>query len=263
MVSVLMTVFNGMPYLKESVQSILNQSYTEFELVIVDDGSTDGSLEYLETIGDSRIKIIPGGRIGRGRALNLGLKHCKGKYIAINDADDVSMPNRLELQVEYLNEHKETGLLGSWKKIINSEADRIQAMPTSDSEIRRYFTIGQPIQHSTVMMRRDLVEMISGYDENLDFLLDRELFLRMAEITNLEQLPDVLVLIRRSEKQFFYNEYKGLRREKKSLYYRIKAINHFKFPKHWILREIVRSFWTLTPEEFRIFLLNIAKRWKK
>lgn len=250
-ISVLMTVYNGMPCLAKAVQGLLNQTYKGFELVVVDDGSTDSSLTYLHSLSDSRIRVIQAGRLGRGKALNLGLKHCKGEYVAINDADDFSSAIRLKKQSDFLDDNPGIGLVGSWKAVVMFSERRVQEMPITDADIRRYFCIAQPIQHSTVMMRTKLITQIGGYNENIPFLLDRDIFLRMAKITKLHQLSDVLVDIHRSHSQFFLNNYNGFTRERKSLQYRIKAINQFGFPKWWILRELIRSCWNLTPTQIR------------
>lgn len=259
LVSVLMTVYNGMPKLRDSIVNLLNQSYKNIEIVVVDDGSSDDSLFYLKSLSDVRLKVIEGGRIGRSKALSLGLKHCNGEYVAINDADDVSYPKRLEKQLNFLKEHPEVGLLGSWKAVVEDGKQNIQEMPVEDEEIRRFLCKGQPIQHSTVMMRKELADQIGGYNERTAFLLDRDLFIRMATITRLHQLPEVLVEVNRSPQQFFMHSYKGVRREWKSLKYRIKAIRLFDFPKWWIIREVIRSLWGLTPVEIRKLIIQTYK----
>lgn len=255
-----MTVYNGMPKLKDSISNLLNQSYTNIEVVVIDDGSSDDSLSYLQALSDKRLKVIEGGRLGRGKALNLGLKHCRGEYIAINDADDISYPERMEKQLNFLEDHPKIGLLGSWKAVVENGKRTIQEMPIKDEEMRRFFCKGQPIQHSTVMMRKGLVDQIGGYNEQTAFLLDRDLFIRMATITRLHQLPEVLVEVNRSPHQFFMHSYKGVRREWKSLKYRIKAIYLFDVPKWWIIREVISSLWSLTPYGARMLIINVYKK---
>ncbi len=113
-VSVIMSVYNGDKYLREAIESILNQTFTDFEFIIVNDGSTDNSLEIIESYDDERIKTINNKKnIGLTKSLNKALKFAKGKYIARQDADDVSLPNRFEKQVEYLDSHPEVALVGT------------------------------------------------------------------------------------------------------------------------------------------------------
>ena len=112
-VSIITTVFNAKDFLNKSIESIRNQTFRNYEHLIINDGSTDGTKEYLDTIEDSRIKIIHLERSGRGVSLNRGLHESKGKYIAILDADDYSSNSRLELQTEILNENKDCDLIAT------------------------------------------------------------------------------------------------------------------------------------------------------
>lgn len=263
-VSVLMTVYNGMPYLKDAVESILNQTLRDIELVVVDDGSTDNSLSYVSSLNDSRIKVIQGGRLGRGRALNLGLKNCTGKYVAINDADDVSHLERLEKQYTFLEENRDYVLIGSLsyfqdhgtgKRVLHKER------PLNYESIKMALTKGQPIQHVTVLMRQEALTAIGGYNERIKFLFDRDLFVRLGKLGKLANLPEPLVDVGHHENRFFYFTYKGFQREYLSLVYRIKAINQFGFPKWWILREVVRSLWSAIPIRLRrLFLATLRLR---
>src|SRR3990167_10971452 len=105
-ISVIMSVYNGMPFLKEAVASILKQTYRNFEFIIVDDGSRDKSWEYLKSLKDTRIKLLKNGRnLGLAASLNKALKKAKGDFIARMDADDVSFPQRLETQIKFLEKN--------------------------------------------------------------------------------------------------------------------------------------------------------------
>jgi len=121
-VTVLMSVYNGEKYLREAIDSILNQTFTDFEFLIVNDGSTDRTAEILRSYDDPRIIIINNEKnIGLTKSLNIGLRMAKGEYIARMDADDVSMPERLQKQIELLNQKKNTGLVGTYYTIINEK----------------------------------------------------------------------------------------------------------------------------------------------
>jgi glycosyltransferase involved in cell wall biosynthesis len=114
LVSVLMPVYNGMPYLPLAVESILNQSFRDFEFIIVDDCSNDDSLKYLRTITDERMVLVPlPENKGVTGALQEGMNRVRGKYVARLDADDVAKPHRLQAQVNFLESHSDVGLLGS------------------------------------------------------------------------------------------------------------------------------------------------------
>ncbi len=260
-----MTVYNGLPYIEDAVANLINQTLVELKIVIVDDGSTDGTVDFLQSLSDERIEVILTKRVGRGRALNIGLLHCEGDYVAINDADDISLLDRLATQVKYLDEHAEVGILGSHSTFYNY-ADNTEikhTRPLEDAEIRSAFTRGQPIQHVTVVFRKEAMLEVGGYNEDIPFLFDRDIFLRIGRNWKMHNLADYLVRVGHHEKRFFYGSYKGFQREYISLKYRIMAIQSFGFPRYYIIRECVRSIWSLLPNTFRRVIINIKKSLSK
>ena len=123
-VTVLMSVYNGEKYLQEAIDSILEQTFKDFEFLIINDGSTDKTGEILESYHDLRIKIINNEKnIGLTKSLNKGLKLARGEYIARQDADDISMPERLEKEVEFLETHQDYAVVGAFAKIINKNSE--------------------------------------------------------------------------------------------------------------------------------------------
>ncbi len=112
-VTVLMPVYNGMPFLSKAVDSILNQTFEDIICLIIDDGSTDGSIEYLNSLDDVRVRIIHLKNKGIGASLNIGLSHCETEFLARMDADDIAPRKRLETQLAYLSTHEDVGLLGT------------------------------------------------------------------------------------------------------------------------------------------------------
>lgn len=161
LVSVLMPVYNGMPYLPLAVQSILNQSFRDFEFIIVDDCSKDDSLRYLRSIQDTRIVLVPlQQNKGVTGALQEGMLKVRGKYVARLDADDLAKPHRLQTQVNFLESHPEVGLLGSSFELIDSSGNLLRHVDITkdDIEIRWKFLFKNPFFHSTVMFRHNLVK---------------------------------------------------------------------------------------------------------
>ena len=158
-VSVLMSVYNGERYLSESVESILDQTYSDFEFIIVDDASEDGTWQMLTTyVGrDSRIVLIRNKEnIGLTRSLNKGLALARGKYIARQDADDVSVPERLAKQVAFLERHPSVVLLGTAIEWIRDSGDligKIGQHPCTDAGIRQKMLLQYSFWHSSVMVR--------------------------------------------------------------------------------------------------------------
>ncbi|WP_146410763.1 glycosyltransferase family 2 protein [Crateriforma conspicua] len=196
-VSVQMAVFNAMPYLVDAVESILYQSYQDFEFIIVDDGSTDDSLAYLQSVDDARIKIIPQSNRGTAAAGNVGLAHCTRQYLARMDADDWSDPSRLERLADALDANPDVSMVGSsFAYFGDRTAGRPVPMPQDHDSIYRALLRGDHgMVHGASMMRTDCMRAVGGYWEHR-FFEDWDLFLRMAEVGKLMNVPDSLYLYR-------------------------------------------------------------------
>ena len=241
-VSFLITVLNGEQHIRPTLCSILNQDYKSIDVVVIDDGSTDNTVSIIKSLQENnkQIKLFTPGRLGRGRALNFGLKQCSGNYIAINDADDISKPNRISKQLEYMFIHPECGMLGSNFDIAIEKTGEIKhcSNPLSDNDIRKTLTQQQALQHSTVMFRKEVLEQVGGYSEKIPFLLDREIFIRVAQVTKAANLADRLVIINRHRNQFFNHGFKGFHRNWMHMRMCLKAIQAFGFPKYQLIRPI-------------------------
>lgn len=158
-VTVLMPVYNGEEYLREAIESILFQSFGNFEFLIIDDGSTDDSINIIASYTDPRIRVITNGEnIGIARALNKGIELARGKYIARMDSDDISLPKRFEKQVDFLDKNPEIGIVGSWIKTFGGRKTIILAHPCNPEMVRIFFLFDSPLAHPTVMMRREFLK---------------------------------------------------------------------------------------------------------
>lgn len=202
LVSVVMPVYNARRYLREAFESVLGQTFTDWELIAVNDGSNDDSLAILTEFAgrDGRIKVITRANTGIVGALNDGLKAATGELIARMDADDLALPGRFEKQVAFLREHPDHVLVGSQVMLIDS--DDADLCPKQDTEysheaIDKAHLAGRwPLVHPTVMMRREAVERVGGYRNKYQWLEDLDLFLRLAEVGKLASLPEVLLRYR-------------------------------------------------------------------
>lgn len=196
-VNVIMSIYNGEKQLRESIESILNQTFTDFEFIIVNDGSTDGSLEIIESYIDSRIQIIDNEEnIGLTKSLNKAIKKARGKYIARQDADDISLPTRLELQHEYLEKHPEVALLGTGIYVINEMGDEIEKRIMHPNP-KKSLLNGNRFIHGSVMFRKSVIDEIGAYNETLKYAQDYELWLRMSkEYDDLRNLTAPLYKLR-------------------------------------------------------------------
>lgn len=199
-VSVLMPVYNSERFLREALESVIGQSLTSFELIVIDDGSTDGSASILKTYRDHRIKVIRHSvNQGLSSALNRGLEVCVGEFIARMDADDVAMPNRLARQVGFLQEHPETGVTGSFCEVIDSGGLRIGTMslPVTDLAIRWSSLLASPFAHPSTMIRRDVLERHQlRFDPTLLVAADYDLWTRLLRYTRGANLDEPLLRYR-------------------------------------------------------------------
>jgi glycosyltransferase involved in cell wall biosynthesis len=203
-VSVLMSVYNGERYLRESVESILNQNFSHFEFVIVDDGSTDSTSEILENYArqDKRLRLVANAsNLGLTRSLNRGLELACGEYVARQDADDVSAPERLISQVRFLEDHPEIGVVGSWITNID-EAGQQEAYknPTCPVLIGWTLLFSNCMAHPSIMLRRSLVDEGVFYRPEISYGQDYELWVRLSSQTRLANIPRCLCLRRRHER---------------------------------------------------------------
>ncbi len=197
-VTVLMPVYNGEKYLRESIESILNQTFRDFEFLIINDGSTDKSREIITSFHDPRIRLIDNpANIGLIKSLNFGLKLAKRELIARQDADDISYPTRLEQQVKFLGSHQKVVLLGTSAQVIDDNGNPLNTilrMPVGLLAIHWYLMFQNPFLHSSVTYRNDIVwENMGGYNELFLHCEDYELFSRVAQAYPVENLPDILL----------------------------------------------------------------------
>lgn len=200
LLSVIMTVHNGSSYLYDAITSVLEQSYHDFELVVVDNGSTDNSLQILNSFNDPRLRVIELGRnIGRTPALNVALEASYGDYVAVQDADDISLPQRLECQISYLRDNADVILLATSFSNIDASGKimREHRVPTSNETITWNLVFDNCLPHSSVMMRRERIWALGGYDEDFRWAQDYELYSRlMHRKERIAALPETLVYIR-------------------------------------------------------------------
>jgi len=200
-VSVIMPVWNSQQYLTEAVESVLAQTFKDFELIALDDGSTDKSLEILQQFEnqDSRIRVITGEHQGYSPLLNKGLSMAQGEYIARMDSDDICLENRFAEQVGFLDKNPDYVAVGSQAIRIDPEGDAIAQIefPTDHETIDQSQIAGKgKIMHPASMIRREALLQINGYREEFEPGEDFDLFIRLAEVGKLANLPQQLLQYR-------------------------------------------------------------------
>lgn len=194
-ISVLMSVFNGERYLRPAMDSLLAQTLGDFELIVVDDGSTDSSPLILDqyAASDSRVRVIHQQNQGLTRSLNHALALATGEYVARMDADDICFPERFARQTEFLDNHPDVLCLGTAYEAIDAESKPLgrRQMATEPAQIdRAHLAANTSLAHPTILVRRQAMDAIGGYDESYKTTQDLDLFLRLAEhgtITNLDE----------------------------------------------------------------------------
>lgn len=199
-VSVIMACYNEERYIEDAIQSILNQTYSNFELVIVDDASTDGTVDKIKNFSDNRIRLVETTKnTGPSSCWNLAAENSVGDYIAVMDADDVSLEKRLEIEKEFLDENPNYGLVGTnWIEVDeNLNPIRPNSKFESYGDIRKALLFGNAISNGTAMFRRKLFNQVGGYGSSDKLYMgDYGLFLRMCSISRAKNIQEYLCLVR-------------------------------------------------------------------
>lgn len=210
-VSVVMPVYNGGRFLAEAVESVLRQTFRDFELVAVDDGSVDDTLTVLRRYekSDRRVRVISRANTGIVGALNDGLTAARGELVARMDGDDACMPTRLARQVAYLDAHPEVVLLGGNVMVMDEEGDDVAPLKdlkfTHEEIDASLLACGWPLVHPAVVMRAEALRRIGGYRSGTFPHEDHDLFLRMAEIGWVAALPEVVLRYRKHSGSVSWN----------------------------------------------------------
>lgn len=209
-ISVLMPVYNAQAYLTQAIESILNQTYKNFEFIIIDDGSDDKSLEIIRTFAqkDNSICIIENKtNIGQAASLNKGIKAARGEFIAIMDADDISLPDRFDKQIKYLNQHNDIDMCGTgYRELIDNHIGDVITLPESHSEIICSLLFYCPFTHPTVMFRREVfIKNELFYDPMYITAVDYELWSRAQIKVRFANVNDGLLLYRIHKYQMSQN----------------------------------------------------------
>lgn len=205
-ISVITPVRNGEQFLAETVASILRQTFGDFEYLIVDDASTDGTPEMIARFARQDARIVPlwvPTNVNQSHALNVALDAARGELVALIDADDLAFPERLACQVRFLDAHPEVGVVGAQVQQIDVEGNARFAMsfPTTPALVRWMVLFGTPVLHSAAMMRRALLASIGGYSVQWKYANDYSLWAELIERTQITNLPETLVAYRRHGSQ--------------------------------------------------------------
>jgi len=196
LVSVIMPVYNSESYVKDAIQSILRQTYSQLELIIIDDSSTDSSLQVIESFDDPRIKVVRNSRnIGRAGCDNLGLELAKGRYIAKMDSDDIAHPMRLSKQVGLLSQNENVNTVGCFMQNFGNST-YLNKYPATVEENKAYTLFGLPCGNPSVTFKREVFDAGLKYDEQLRQTEDYDFFARYFNVLNVCNIQEPLMFYR-------------------------------------------------------------------
>lgn len=195
-----MSVYNAEKYIEEAIQSVLNQTYNNFEFIIINDGSKDNSLKIIEKFlsKDDRIILIDRENKGLVSSLNEGILKSKGNFIARMDADDICLPNRFEEQLNFMKKNSDVGVCGSWIKLFGEDfKSKVWKIPSNDQRLKAELLFSSCFAHPSVMIRKNvLLDNDFLYDESYTHAEDFELWIRLSNVTNFANINMVLLKYR-------------------------------------------------------------------
>ncbi|WP_417535536.1 glycosyltransferase family 2 protein [Methylophaga sp.] len=241
-ISVVMAVYNGGSYLKLAIDSILNQTFTDFEFIIINDGSTDTTLDVLTEYSshDERIRVVSRGNKGLVASLNEGISIARAPFIARMDADDIAFPSRLEKQLTFISENSNIVCVGSYYEVIDDEGLKltISKGPIKNDSIQSALMKGHTvICHPTAMFRTDAVRSVGGYDEKFFLVEDLDLWLKLGEVGDLSNIPEPLLSYRTNSNSVSTQNGKFQLAKAESVIeeasVRRGVDNQFELKKHW------------------------------
>lgn len=194
-----MPVYNGAKYLKVAIDSVLAQTYSDFEFIIINDGSTDETLDIINSYSDPRIVLVSQENKGVTKSLNVGLKIAKGEIIARLDADDIAEPERFAKQMAFLESNPAITLVGSRAVAIDKDGNMIENFdypPLTHKAIKKYYIFHNPFIHSTVMFRKAVIDVCGPYNEAIIRAQDYDFLGRIITKFQSANLPERLVKYR-------------------------------------------------------------------
>ncbi len=265
LVSVVMPVYNSEKYVAEAIESILNQTYKNFEFIIVNDASTDNSLEIIKKYAkkDKRIKIITNPvNYYISKTRNVGIKLAKGKYIITHDSDDISLPTRIEEQVDYLNKHSKVGVVGSWIQLFNDSNSEtsIRKYPEDDESLRKMIFFCSPIAQPVSAIRKEVFNKIGLYSEIDPPSEDLYLWFMIGTKFKYANIQKVLLKYRFHEKSATGSKLRVM--EEKSIAVREKFRNNLKF-KFGFLENLYLTGHKISlyfiPSKLKLFIFNALR----
>lgn len=255
-ISVVMPAYNAEKYIGEAIESILHQTFSDFELIIIDDGSIDWTREIIEQYvqKDPRVIWIKNEKnMQISATLNRGVQFARGEYIARMDADDRSVPDRFEKQVVFLDDNLDIGIVWWSMQLFNSKwIIWIRKYYLNDAEIRKHLFFFSPFCHPSIMMRRDLVREVWGYGRDMVYVEDYDLYFKLGRKTKFANLAEVMLQYRVSEDWITVNKLEEM--ERKTMMVRKKAVKEY-----WYSMRLIDRIYLLLQRLSSLFIRGNAR----
>lgn len=202
-ISVIMPVYNGEKYIKETIESVLNQSYKDFEFIIIDDGSTDNTLKIIQSFNDQRVQVVNSDHRGIVEALNIGLKISRGEYIVRIDADDICLKDRFDILLAYMEANRKVVVCGSWAQKINENREvvgKLDYPPVENKDIKKFALLHNPFIHPSVIFRKEVIYKVGMYGK-FKHNEDYEFWTRVLKVGEGHNISEELLQYRIHENQ--------------------------------------------------------------
>lgn len=259
-VSVVTTVYNGEPYFERAIPGILAQSFDDFEFILVDDGSSDGSLPRLRELAarDRRVRVFAPGRLGPAAAYNYGVAQATGEYIARQDFDDRSYPDRLRLQVAFLDAHPEVGIVGGYYVLVDERRGEryVRMPPTEHPALYAAMAKYVPIAHTVATFRRLAWVQAGGYPL-ANNLIDLRFYLRLAKLGwRLANVPEMVGEHYVHDSSFFHRTLKYAERQRDLAGVQAQAVRELGLPRWMYLFALGRHAYAYIPNGLK----RVARR---
>lgn len=250
-VSLIMAAFNEEESIKGAIESVLNQKYTKFDLIVINDGSEDKTKEIIESMyeEDCKVRLINQRNRGLAYSLNKAIKVSKSEFIARLDADDRCLPGRFEKQVSFLRQNEKVGVVGSDYLRIDDIRDKnhIRGYPKKDKKIRRAMSKYIPIAHSSVMFRRRAVVEVGGYNESLSDHEDLDLWIRVAKNWKLANIPEPLIVRHIRSDSYWHRNFSRHARNVHLAKLNARAVKELSLPFYYYVFPLARLAYSWLP----------------
>ena len=249
-ISVILSAYNSEKYIGEAIESVLDQTYVHFECIIINDCSTDKTLEIIKTYAklDNRISIINNKKnLGLTKSLNKGISKSSGKYIARIDADDICEHSRFEKQLKYMEANPEVAVCGSLGTYIDENGKNlgVKNLPLSSKDLKNKLLFNNQFIHSALFIRKSVLDTVGSYDESFKTSQDYELLLRIAEKYPVINLADPLVKWRIHRNSI---SWKSKKQERDAIRARWLAVTKYHYPKiKGLILISIRIIWMIIP----------------